>query len=305
MLAALFALLAVGVSPPADSSSRPDPEGPEVRGQKQTPLALEREGSGVRGQKQTPLALEGEGSGVRGQPHDKHCGSFLYQPSYCLDFELRGPAKPYLPQPGDIMLSTDTSTFWKVMHNLAGTGHPTHSGIVFARPDGTLAIIEAGPHDTYYCRVLDCMPHLESYAAVGRVWLRRRTVPLTADQSARLTEFAMANDGRRFALGRLGLQLTPFRTRGPLRTAHVGRPQGIRQSYFCSELAMECLVASGLVDAATARPSATYPRDMFMDRSPNPYLNGTLKLAPDWDPPARWTPHADWIAAEAQNNKEK
>ncbi|MCI0378214.1 MAG: hypothetical protein L0215_11460, partial [Gemmataceae bacterium] len=80
---------------------------------------------------------------------------------------------------------------------------------------------------------------------------------------------------------------------------------GLRQSYFCSELVMECLVAAGLFDADAARPSATYPRDMFLDRSPNPYLNHTLKLAPDWDPPARWSPHGDWLTAEAQRNAEK
>jgi hypothetical protein len=215
--------------------------------------------------------------------------SFLYQPSYCLDYVLRGPAVPYCPQPGDIMLATDGSTFWKLAHNLAGTSHPTHSGIAFRRPDGSMAILEGGPHDTLRCRALDAVPHLHSYEAEGRVWIRRRAVPLTDDQSCRLTEFALATDGKRFAIGRLGVQLTVFRTRGPLRTEFVGKPHGNRNSYFCSELVTEACVAAGLLDAATARPSATYPRDLFMDRSLNPYLNKTLKLAPAWDPPARWS----------------
>jgi hypothetical protein len=222
-------------------------------------------------------------------PQDSDCGSFLYQPSYCLDFELRGPTRQYVPQPGDIMLATDGSVFWKLMHNLAGTGHPTHSAIVFARPDGRPAILEGGPHDTLLCRTKEAVPHLASYEAEGRVWIRRRAVPLTTEQSARLTEFALANDRRWFALQRLGLQLTPFRTRGPIRTAFVGKPHGDRYSYFCSELVTEACVAAGLLDAATARPSATYPRDLFLDRSLNPYLNRHLKLAPDWDPPARWS----------------
>ncbi|HEY8503230.1 MAG TPA: hypothetical protein VIL46_01520 [Gemmataceae bacterium] len=216
-------------------------------------------------------------------------GSYLYQPSYCIDFALRGPARLYAPQPGDILLATDTSVFWKVMHNLAGTGHPTHSGIVFARPDGSLAILEGGPHDTLFCRALDALPHLRSYEAVGRVWIRRRAVPLTAEQSAKLTAFALAQDGKRFALGRLAVQLTPLRTRGPLRTRFVGKPHGARRSYFCSELVVEACVAAGLLDPETARPSATYPRDLFLDRSANPYLNRHLMLAPCWDPPARWT----------------
>jgi hypothetical protein len=216
-------------------------------------------------------------------------GSYLFQPTYELDFVLRGPARPYAPQPGDIMLATDTSRFWKVMHNLAGTGHPTHSGIVFARPDGTMAILEAGPHDTVHCRVLDALPHLKSYEGEGRVWIRRRAVPLTEHESAELTNFAMAQDGKWFALQRLGLQLTIFRTRGPIRTQFVGRPHGDRHSYFCSELVMECCVVAGLIDYETARPSATYPRDLYLDSSINPYINRTLKLAPCWEPPARWS----------------
>lgn len=218
------------------------------------------------------------------------CGSYLCRPSYCVDFVLRGPSVPYEPQPGDIMLSTDGSVFWLVMHNLAGTSHPTHSGIAFRQPDGSMAILEGGPHDTLRCRALPAVPHLKSYEDEGRVWIRRRAVPLTPDQSCRLTQFALAIDGRRFALGRLGLQLTPFRPRGPLKTYVMGKPNyDRRNSYYCSELVTEACVAAGLLDPATARPSATYPRDLFLDWSINPYLRKHLKLAPDWDPPTRWT----------------
>ena len=122
------------------------------------------------------------------------------------------------------------------------------------------------------------------------MWVRRRAVPLTPEQSARLTEFALSCDGKRFGIGRLALQLTPLRTRGPVRTAFVGKPHGLdRQSYFCSELVVEAMVYAGLIDGRTARPSATYPRDLFFDASINRYLDKHLKLYPDWDPPARWT----------------
>jgi hypothetical protein len=217
-------------------------------------------------------------------------GSFLWCPRYRIDFALIGPPRPYCPQPGDIVLSADGSVFWKVMHNVAGTSHPTHSMVVFARPDGSMGILEGGPHDTLHCRSLDALPHMFSYEAEGRVWVRRRAVPLTPEQSARLTEFALSTDGKRFGIGRLGLQLTAFRTRGPVKTAFLGKPHGIeRESYYCSELVMEALVYAGLVDCRTARPSATYPRDIFFDASANPYLNRHLKLYPEWDPPARWT----------------
>jgi len=233
------------------------------------------------------LALPGTGKPMP-------AGSYLWQPSYELDHILRGPARPYMLQPGDIVLAADTSRFWKLMHNLAGTGDPTHSMIVFAFPDGSLGILEAGPHDTLKCRTLEALPHVLSYEMEGRVWLRRRAVPLTPEQSARLTEFALATDGRKFALARLAGQLTPLRMRGPVRTYFVGKPRGLSQNnYFCSELVTEACVYAGLLDPNVARPSATYPRDLFMDHSLNHYLNRHFKLAPCWDPPARWTSCAD------------
>lgn len=217
-------------------------------------------------------------------------GSYLWQPSYELDFRLRGPTRPYVPQPGDIILSTDGSLFWLLMHNLAGTSHPTHSMIVFAFPDGRPGILEAGPHDTLKVRTLEALPHLWSYEREGRVWVRQRTRPLTPEQSARLTQFALAADGRDFALIRLGGQLTLFRSRGPLRTYWMGKPQGLaKKDFFCSELVVEACVYAGLIDPRIARPAATYPRDLFMDRSINLYLDRHFKLAPDWAPPARWT----------------
>jgi hypothetical protein len=220
-------------------------------------------------------------------------GSYLYKPSYCEDYELRGPATPYKPQAGDIGFSADGSVFWLLMHNLAGTSHPTHSMIAFQRTDGTIAILEAGPHDTLRIRTLDAIPHLKSYEDEGRVWIRRRAVPLTPEESAKLTEFAMSADGKRFAIGRLGQQLTPLRARGPIKTCFVGKPKGDRSSYYCAELVMEACVAAGLLDPATTRPAATYPRDFFQDHSHNPYIDKHLKLAPCWDPPARWTSDPD------------
>jgi hypothetical protein len=214
-------------------------------------------------------------------------GSFLYQPSYCLDEVLRAPAEPYLPQPGDLFLATDGSFWMKFGHWAAGAAGPHHSGIVVACPDGRLAILHAGPFNTTSIGVFDLMEHLHAHDDVC-VWIRRRRVPLTSEQSARLTAFALAQEGKPFAVVRMLGQLTPLRSRGPLRTYFVGRPHGDRPSYFCSELVVESLVAVGLIDPTTARPAATYPRDLFFDRSPNPYLDKHLRLADCWYPPARW-----------------
>jgi hypothetical protein len=224
-----------------------------------------------------------------GLPAPPPTTSYLYQPAFCIDEELRCPAEPYVPQPGDIMLRLDHSVFWRVTHYMALAFDPNGSGIVFARPDGTMGILEAGPNDTFWCRCLNLLPHLQEYADVGRVWVRKRAVPLTPEQSARLTEFALHNDGKRFSFFRLGVQLTPFRTRGPIRTYFVGKPNGERRAYFCSELVTEACVAAGLLDPERTRPSATYPHDLFYGRSWNLFIDKHLDVNKYWCPPARWT----------------
>ena len=103
------------------------------------------------------------------------CGSYLYQPAFCIDEERRGTAEPYQPQPGDIMLRLDHNKFWRVTHYMALAFDPNGSGIIVARPDGSMAVLEAGPNDTMWVRTLDVIPHLHEYEAQGCVWIRRRT----------------------------------------------------------------------------------------------------------------------------------
>ena len=95
--------------------------------------------------------------------------SYLFQPAYCIDEVRRLPATPYEPQPGDLMFATDDKVFWKIMHNLAGTGHPHHSGVVFRRSDGRLAVLEGGPYDTLFVGTIDA-PRVEA-----RLVLRERS----------------------------------------------------------------------------------------------------------------------------------
>lgn len=224
---------------------------------------------------------------ARGDP-SANAPSFLYDPAFQIDDFLRGSSRPYLPQPGDIFLATDEGFLARAGHRLAFSGAPHHSGIVFARPDGSLAILEAGPHNTLRVRITDLLTHLESYAAVAQVYIRCRREPLTAEQSARLTSFALAQEGKPFAFIRMLGQLAPLRSRGLLRTYVVGRPHGDRRKYFCSELVMEACVAAGLLDPDRTRPAATYPRDIFFGDSPNLFLHRNLDINSAWDPPARW-----------------
>jgi len=223
-----------------------------------------------------------------GQPAAAEPTCYLFQPIYSTE-ELDFPAEPYVPQPGDIIFTSDSKWYWEITFALACTGPPHHACIVIARPDGRLAMLEAGPHDSLHIAVLDLLPNLREYEAHERIWIRRRRTPLTPEQSALLTEFALAQENKAFAVFRLVLQVTPFRARGPLRTWVAGGPHGNRDQYFCSELVMEACVYAGLLDRATARPSATYPRDMFFDHSLDPYLNKHLHLCEGWYPPARWS----------------
>lgn len=217
-------------------------------------------------------------------------GSYLSRPAACIDDDPCAPAEPYAPRPGDIFLATDKARWARAGHWFAGGAGVHHSGIIFARPDGGLGLIEAGPFNSVHIEVMDPVGHMRDHVRAGdKVWVRRRRVPLTPEESARLTAFARRQEGKPFALLRLMGQVTPFRCRGPLRTWFVGGPHGDRDSYFCSELVVESCVAAGLMDAATARPAATYPRDLFYGRSFNLYLDRHLRLDA-WDPPARWGP---------------
>jgi hypothetical protein len=227
--------------------------------------------------------------------HAQHCepaAGYLARPAFRLDDETPVAACPYVPQPGDIFLATDQALWARVGHWLAGGAGVHHSGLVYRRPDGRLALIEAGPFNSVRLEVMDPVEHMREHLHAGdKVWVRRRCVPLTAEQSERLTAFLDRQEGKPFAVARLLAQVTPVRSRGPVRSYFVGGPHGDRSRYFCSELVVEACVAAGLMDPATARPAATYPRDLFFGRSLNCYLDRHLCMD-GWEPPARWCDQA-------------
>jgi hypothetical protein len=213
---------------------------------------------------------------------------YLYQPAFSMDYLMREPPEKYCPQPGDIFVCTDKGFFAKLGHWAARAWGPHHSGIVVVDGEGRLVLLEGGPHNTLHIRLCDLYSELTSYAEHERVWIRKRSVPLTPEQSACLTAFAHSKDGARFALIRMLGQLTPFRSRGPWRTIYMGGPHENRFRFYCSELVMEACVAAGLFDSASARPSASYPRDLFFGRSHNRFIDGNLDMS-EWQPPARWS----------------
>jgi hypothetical protein len=231
-----------------------------------------------------------------------HLG-FLYQPAFNLRRDyFPGPTRPYQPQPGDLMFSSDHRFASLMGHYLSRSGPPNHSMIVFRRSDGRLAVLESGAYGNLRLGVdaAEVDEHLRIYAGMGSIWVRCRRAPLTPEQSAALTEFAEAELGKPFARLRVYAQLTPIRSRGMLRTAVLGRPNADKTKYFCSELVMNAMVAACMVPAPTARPSATFPRDMFFGRSFNRFVNrGVETINGDWEPPAHWVERDGGLAGIA------
>ena len=213
---------------------------------------------------------------------------FLYRPEYDLAPVVRLPATRYEPQPGDVLLLSDTNLLWTTVYLIAGSGKPGHSGIVARMPDGRLGVLEAGYSDTLWTRLTPLDYRINNYP--GTVWVRRRRAPLTPDQDAALTAFATASADTPYGFGQFALQITPFRSRGPIRTVFLGKPEGPGHRFFCAQEVIEAGVYAGLIDPRTARPSATFPRDIFFDRSLNPYIHFHPPLREGWEPPALWTP---------------
>ncbi len=213
---------------------------------------------------------------------------YLYQPAYDLNLVARTPATRYEPQPGDILLLSDTNLFWTSLYLIAASGKPGHSGVVARMPDGKLGVLEAGYSDGLWTRLTPLDYRINNYP--GTVWVRQPRVPLTPEQDAALAHFAALAADQPYAKVGFALQITPFRARGPIRTAFVGKVRGPGHRYFCAQVVIEALAEAGRIDPQTARPSATYPRDLFFDRSINLYINHHPPLAGGWDPPALWTP---------------
>jgi hypothetical protein len=183
---------------------------------------------------------------------------------------------------------SDPTVGWSLLYTVALTGAPGHSGFVAGMPDGRLGILEAGFNDSAWTRFTPLDYRLHQYR--GSLWVRRKHVPLDPWQDARLTEFAVQADNTRYNVHEFTRLITPFRERGPIRTFVVGRPRGPGYRLVCSEAILEALAYAGVLDPKTIRPTATFPRDLFFDRSPNLFIHLHPPLAAGWEAPALWTP---------------
>jgi hypothetical protein len=188
------------------------------------------------------------------------------------------PREAYVPQPGDILLYSSNHLRSRFLYALAHTGQPYHAGIVVCLPDGRPAALEAAPYDYIHVYLMDLPPRLRTHD--GSIWVRRRCVPLTPEQSACLTAFALEQTGKRFALFRVILEATPLRAHGYVRSHLFGSSRIDRHRWFCSELTIAALAVAGVVDPHIIRPNTVYPRDLFRDHP--------FDLKPCWEPPRRW-----------------
>ncbi len=188
----------------------------------------------------------------------------------------------YAPREGDLVFYDDRNIFWTLLFAYAGTGPPLHMGIVVKKADGALAILEAGPDDTIHVALLDLEKRLPQFNNdfKGTISIRRCKKALTKEQSQELTKFAEAQDGKRYAIGRLLLQGTSLRSRGPVRELIFGKTYLDRDSWICSELAVAAGTVVKLFDPKVVFANVAYPRDLVD--------NARYDLADNWHDAAVW-----------------
>jgi len=193
----------------------------------------------------------------------------------------------YGPREGDLVFYDDKNLGWMVLFAYAGTGPPLHMGIVVKKTDGKLAILEAGPDDTTRVALLDLDKRLLQFQEdfKGTIHIRRCKKELTEEQSKALTQFAHAQDGKRYAVGRLLLQGTSFRSRGPVRELVLGNTYLDRDSWICSELAVAAGTVVKLFDPKVVYANVTYPRDLVN--------NERYDLSTTWHDAALWAAKKD------------
>jgi hypothetical protein len=209
---------------------------------------------------------------------DNHATGYLSREMKGPDKMIRKEVIPYVPREGDLVFYDDKSIIWTILFAWAGTGPPLHMGIVVKKADGKFAVLEAGPDDSIKVYILDLAERLKNFK--GTITIRRSKVKLSTEKSKALTKFAKEQDGKPYAVIRLLLQGTSFRSRGPVRELFLGATYLDRWSWFCSELAVAAGTVAGLFDPAVVRANVTYPRDIVD--------NQRFKLSKTWHDAATW-----------------
>jgi hypothetical protein len=191
-------------------------------------------------------------------------------------------SEPYVPHEGDMLFYNDHSTKWGILYKMVGSDAPYHSGLVYKQPDGLCGAVEAGPNDSLECRTLDLKARLYDWPYT--LYIRRCKKQLTPEQSAAMTKFALAQDHKPYALGRLLLQATPCRARGTVRKTLFGATYVDRPSYLCAELVIAGGTVAGIFDPHIHKGNTIYPRDII--------YNDVFDLSTLYQETQVWIPNA-------------
>lgn len=201
-------------------------------------------------------------SAVNAEPNQQSFG-YLWDQTSNSEGKVEKTSRTFAPKEGDILLFDDMSPFWAKLYSIAGTGPPFHAGIVFKKTDGSLAVLESGPDDTLHVYLLDLEPRLYNFK--GSIQVREAKRALTKEESEILTNFAYAQNGKRYAMWRLLLQGTYFRHRGGLKEKHLAATYDERTRWLCAEIVVSAGALVNLIDRDKVKATVTYPLDMVDD----------------------------------------
>lgn len=201
-------------------------------------------------------------SAVSAEPKQPSFG-YLWDQTCNADGKVEKTSRAYTPREGDILLFDDMSPFWTKLYSIAGTGPPFHAGIVFKKTDGSFAVLESGPDDTLHVYLLDLEPRLYNFK--GSIGVRQAKRALTKDESEILTNFAYAQEGKRYAMWRLLLQGTYFRHRGGIKEKYLAATYDERTRWLCAEIVVSGGALVNLIDRDKVKATVTYPLDMVDD----------------------------------------
>jgi hypothetical protein len=176
---------------------------------------------------------------------------------------------PYVPQAGDLVFFDDFNKLHHLAFKLSGTGGPLHVGMIVARRDGSLALFDITGSTVAFARVSISEMDARLHNFPGMVLVRQLKQPLTNEQSRDLTNFAYAQEGKRFAMLRVLLQGTPFSARTGLRHALFGHTYFDRHRWFCSEIVIAGCATAGLLNPHAVAGNAVFPRDLAYDEMLN------------------------------------
>jgi hypothetical protein len=141
-------------------------------------------------------------------------------------------------------------------------------------------VLEAGPNDTIKVYIIDLNTRLREFD--GTIAVRRCKTILSKEKSAALTKFALAQEGKPYAVLRLMLQGSWLRSRGPIRELVLGHTYLDRWSWMCAELAVAAGTVAGLFDPAVVHANVVYPHDLVD--------NHRFNLSRHFHEPETWLP---------------